>query len=273
MLPQSNAFRNANYKLWDNLFRLGITIVLTFSLSIAYSQIQPAACTNTLVQVTAAIQNFYDPGGIGGNPCVPDVANNYPNSGCTTSYQFVSPVGTTVLLDFSVLSMYNTVSGWDWMVIYDGGNNLAPILYDNRVGAPDNDGLPVNPNAGCFEQNNISFCSSGNQLFMEFYASGVISREGWEATVTLCNVPCTITNIITNITTCNPGPNTYDVAGSIDFLTPPGAGTLTITDCHGNNQTFNAPFVSPINYNLTGIPADGVPCNVTAVFSADPLCT
>ena len=273
----SRMFSNTiNFKynnLQNTLFRLGITILLIFSLSNTHSQIQPAACSNTVIPVTAAIQNFYDPGGIGGNACVPDVANNYPNSGCITAYNFVSPVGTTILLDFSVLSLYNTVSGWDWMVVYDGGNNTSPILFDNRAGAPDNDGLPVNPNAGCFEVNNVLFCSTGNELFIEFFASGVISREGWEATVTLCNAPCSIINVTTNITTCNPGQNAYDVAGSIDFITPPAGGVLTITDCHGNNQIFNPPFVSPINYNLTGILSDGLPCDVTAVFSTDLLCT
>src|SRR5690606_25010247 len=51
------------------------------------------------------------------------------------------------------------------------------------------------------------------------------------------------------------------------------SGTLTITDCHGNDTIINAPFTSPINYSINGLPADGAACNIIAVFSDDPLCT
>ncbi|MBL4593151.1 MAG: hypothetical protein JKX68_04950, partial [Flavobacteriales bacterium] len=85
--------------------------------------------------------------------------------------------------------------------------------------------------------------------------------------------PCIINSLSTNPSACNPANNLYDVSGSITFVDPPISGTLTLTDCHGNSQVFNAPFASPINYNITGINSDGSACNVTAVFSADPACT
>jgi len=92
---------------------------------------------------------------------------------------------------------------------------------------------------------------------------------------TNCSIllPCLITSLTTNPTACNPATNTYGVSGSISFTDPPTTGTLTFTDCHGNNQVFNAPFTSPISYNIPGITANGVPCNVTAVFSSAPACT
>ncbi len=95
------------------------------------------------------------------------------------------------------------------------------------------------------------------------------------AATTNCSIvnPCVITSLSTNPTPCNPATNTYDISGSIVFNDPPTSGTLTVTDCHGNSQVFNSPFASPINYSMTGITANGVPCNVTAVFSADPGCT
>ncbi len=90
----------------------------------------------------------------------------------------------------------------------------------------------------------------------------------------LCGgVPCNISALGANTSACAPATNTYDVSGSITFVSPPAGGTLTVTDCHGNNQIFNPPFVSPINYNIIGLTADGLACNVVAVFSADPACT
>ena len=67
--------------------------------------------------------------------------------------------------------------------------------------------------------------------------------------------------------------STYVTSGAVSFSNAPASGTLTVSDCDGNNQIFNAPFTSPQNYNLTGQDADGNGCNVTAVFSADATCT
>lgn len=65
---------------------------------------------------------------------------------------------------------------------------------------------------------------------------------------------------------------TFDINGQIQFNgNIPCTGTLTVTSCSGDSQVFNAPFVSPINYSLTGIPADGTTnCSVSASFSNDP---
>ncbi len=99
----------------------------------------------------------------------------------------------------------------------------------------------------------------------------VVATDNVSITVAPCT--CIINSLSVVPTACIPATNFYDVSGSIAFVDPPTTGTLTVTDCHGNNQVFNAPFVSPINYNITGINSDGVACDVTAVFSADPTCT
>jgi gliding motility-associated-like protein len=91
-------------------------------------------------------------------------------------------------------------------------------------------------------------------------------------TITPCG-GCAITDITTAIVTCTAGPNLYDISGDVTFNTPPLTGTLTVTDCHGNNQVFNAPFTSPLSYSFLGIVADALPCDVTAVFSDDLPCT
>ena len=72
---------------------------------------------------------------------------------------------------------------------------------------------------------------------------------------------------------CDPATDTYTTSGIVEFTDPPVTGTLTVSDCNGNQQVFNAPFTSPINYNLTGQTADGLACDITAVFSDDLTCT
>ena len=86
--------------------------------------------------------------------------------------------------------------------------------------------------------------------------------------------PCSFTNIEANISACNPADNTFGITGLVEFINPPGSGTLTISDCNGNSQVFNAPFTSPTNYSIAGIDSDGTTnCSVTATFSANPGCT
>ncbi|MBC7864321.1 MAG: gliding motility-associated C-terminal domain-containing protein, partial [Bacteroidia bacterium] len=51
------------------------------------------------------------------------------------------------------------------------------------------------------------------------------------------------------------------------------SGTLTITSSCGGSTVLNAPFNTAINYTVTGVPANGAPCTVTAAYSADPTCT
>ncbi len=87
-----------------------------------------------------------------------------------------------------------------------------------------------------------------------------------------CNPPCSITSISANPTACN-GSNQYDLSGTVNFTNPPSSGTLTVTNSCGNSLTFNAPFNSSVNYDFTGLTADGNNCNVSATFSADNTCT
>jgi len=91
------------------------------------------------------------------------------------------------------------------------------------------------------------------------------------------NCPCATDSPFTSITANLTAPDcvnsgTFDINGQIQFNgNIPCTGTLTVTTCSGVTQVFNAPFVSPINYSLTGIAADGTTnCTVTAQFSNDP---
>ena len=86
-----------------------------------------------------------------------------------------------------------------------------------------------------------------------------------------CSFVCGVTGF-----TAIPGPcnsNTYSLSGTLSITNPPNSGTLTITStCGGAPQVFNAPFGTSINYNLTGLPANGASCTVNAVFSANANC-
>ena len=87
-----------------------------------------------------------------------------------------------------------------------------------------------------------------------------------------CN--CSISTLTATPSVCDPVTNNYSVTGSVSFINPPTTGTLTISNsCGGTPQVFNAPFVGPYAYALNGLPSNGLPCTITAVFLATPTCT
>lgn len=109
--------------------------------------------------------------------------------------------------------------------------------------------------------------------------SGACGSGTATATVTVldaldpaCFTPCLITDFSASISACDPATGTYGVSGSISFSGAPSSGTLIVEDCDGNQQTFPAPFVSPIAYDLTGLDADGGPCDISVYFSDDITC-
>jgi gliding motility-associated-like protein len=109
------------------------------------------------------------------------------------------------------------------------------------------------------QNTNISFTNSANST-----------------ATTNCNIvnPCTITNLTANIGPCDIATGNYEITGSVSFVDPPTVGQLIITNCTGSQTVINAPFVSPLNYTISNIPAAGTPnCTVTATFTDDPSCT
>ncbi|MBI2281219.1 MAG: hypothetical protein HYU68_11095, partial [Bacteroidetes bacterium] len=62
--------------------------------------------------------------------------------------------------------------------------------------------------------------------------------------------PCSISALTSVPGACQSATNTYTVNGDITFTNAPATGTLTVTDCHGNSQVFNAPFTSPQAYSI-----------------------
>jgi len=150
--------------------------------------------------------------------------------------------------------------------------------------------------AGCgaLSANNVVDCSYSssstetavisNALPGEFYillltnyanTAGTISftSSGSSTATTNCNVLCNMTAISGTPSACDPGTGTYSLSGNITFQDPPNSGTLTVSSSCGGSATIAAPWVSPMSYTLTGLPANGASCNVTAAFSADATCT
>jgi gliding motility-associated-like protein len=93
-------------------------------------------------------------------------------------------------------------------------------------------------------------------------------------TVNSC-VSCSMTAMSLAIADCytTNGQLQYDVSGTVNYTNPPTTGTLTVTNCLGQQQVFNPPFGTSRNFTFTGLPQNGQSCDFTAVFSDDPTCT
>lgn len=85
--------------------------------------------------------------------------NNYPDN--QTKYWRIDAT-TRITLTFTA---FNTESGYDFLTIYDGTNDTAPILLNNYSGTT----IP-NP-----------VTSSGNNLYIKFISDESVNRLGWEA--------------------------------------------------------------------------------------------
>lgn len=95
--------------------------------------------------------------------------------------------------------------------------------------------------------------------------AGVLSCEGINE--------CTVFDITTQTTACNPTSNTFTLSGKIFFYNAPTSGTLVIWDNNtGYAVTFTAPFVSPIQYSIPGLPCDNTQHTVTAMFMEEAEC-
>jgi gliding motility-associated-like protein len=148
------------------------------------------------------------------------------------------------------------------LVAEDGEGNiyiLASAPFTNNTDITyDIIGLPANGNA-----------ASLTAYFSDEPTCGV-GTLNYTAPECICN----FTYISVSISACDPNDNTFELSGILEFENHPTTGTLTVSDCNGNNQVFTAPFTSPLNYSITGIDSDGTTnCSITATFSDDPTCS
>ncbi|MEN9303728.1 MAG: hypothetical protein RL264_2157 [Bacteroidota bacterium] len=202
---------------------------------------------------------------------------NYSNQAGTITFSQTSGTGsadcsfTCGVTDFTALptqcsnNQYN-VSG---ALTITNPPTTGTLTFTNSCG-----GNPVVLNAPFTSPVNYSFSNltaTGGQCTVNaaFSANPNCNTFQTYAAPNPCNqtTNCSISSVTANPSTCSNG--TYSLGGAITFTNPPTTGTLTVTpSCGGTPQTFNAPFASPLNYNITGISANGQSCTVTASFSA-----
>ncbi|HRN41356.1 MAG TPA: hypothetical protein PK649_04680, partial [Vicingus sp.] len=138
-----------------------------------------------------------------------------------------------------------------------------------------------NPTTGCVED--CSYSSSAtetanitNAQAGEVYLLLLTNYSNQAGTITFnqtggsgatdCSIispTCVISNVTATPSACNAS-NQYTVSGQVTFTDPPTSGTLTVSSSCGGSQVFNAPFSSPLAYNISGLTANGAACNVTA---------
>lgn len=142
--------------------------------------------------------------------------------------------------------------------------------------------LTVTNSCGGTQSFNAPFVSPQAYIFSNLTSNGASCTvtssfsaiPGCTATTTYnapaaCATSCSVTGITTtNIGACQSATNTFTLGGQVSFTNAPTTGTLTVTSSCGGTQILNPPFNSPMNYNLSGLTANGGPCSVTATFSA-----
>jgi hypothetical protein len=146
----------------------------------------------------------------------------------------------------------------DWNQ-YDNVTNVLSYEYGGFGGAASNDYAVIMSVTvmGCVESINFdSNTNSGNAACIYSASTGVN-----------CAL-CSITALATGTqTVCDPVTNTYTQEIVVTYTNEPATGTLDV-----NGQSF-AITTSPQTITLTGLPADGLTVNTTAVFSDDAPCT
>ena len=85
---------------------------------------------------------------------------------------------------------------------------------------------------------------------------------------------CSISSVTATAALCSgANSNSYNLSGQVSFTNAPGSGSLVISVQGGHSAVINAPFTSPVSYNIQKLIADGVNRTVTAYFTATPSCT
>ena len=234
----------------------------------------PTACSSTTYNMTANTTiTFYDDGGPGGDPCADAAVStgNYCNCNCFTTVTICAAAGQYIIADFREFAMWNTTSGWDWMRIYNGPNTGSPVMYDNSSTGANN------PMGDCgIGSNVLNFCSSGQCMTFQFWATSVVNRAGWDALVSSVPGFCTPlpiellsftgeaveeTNVLNWTTTSEINNDYFIVEASVDAENFSSIGT--IAGAGNSNEVLNYQFIdnNPKNktmyYRLKQVDFDG----------------
>ena len=201
------------------------------------------------------------------NSAVPGTVNtNGAWSGFGCSGQIVSTVTGGPVTCLTVA--YTAVNTDDYATLTtDTGGTLT--ITGVNVGVNGNVIGPYNcAGTGNYGDVMVTICSTIPFSTLTLTNTGCSS--GW--VVNCAQVTCTITNLTASVGACVP-PGNYSTSGQVEFTGAPTSGSLIVEDCNGNQDVIAAPFTSPVNYTITGQNADGLGCDITAYFTADPACT
>lgn len=187
---------------------------------------------------------------------------------------------------------------WFYLQIATAGNI---ILDMNNSAAVDIDficwGPFATPAAGCssgltgaevacsYAPDPIETCNIPNALVGEVYILLITNYSNDPTIISLaqtggtgatsCGILCGMNTLTAVPDVCASASNIYNASGTVTYVDPPATGILTISNsCSSATQVINAPFnPTSASYTLTGLPANGDTCIVTAQFSAtDPNC-
>lgn len=189
--------------------------------------LNPTSSTCTQTVICGRTYNFTDQGGI----------NDSYNSNKDHIVTFTPSVGTSKIE--LVFNVFNTESGQDGMVIYDGPNIASPIISS---------GLPVGTNAtncpagsfyGTTSPGTITSTDGTGAITIRWRTNGSANNAGWIANVSCVSSGCLKPTLATttaigsttatiNWTAPSPAPASgYEYAVSTSNLAPSGAGTFT----------------------------------------------
>lgn len=102
--------------------------------------------------------------------------------------------------------------------------------------------------------------------------TGCTQTVNYTAPICVCNM----SSFNANIGLCDQVTNNYMIDGDLTFSSPPAGGQLVIEVDNGTttyDTIINPPFISPLNWSISGIPSDGASSTVTAFFTSNTACS
>jgi len=263
-------------------------VVVTVNPKPSAGQDQTLVCANpaTNTLTTSATLSPSPAGGtwtqLGTTPATATISGNSV-SGMTVAgtYQFIYTTATGCKDTVAVIVQPCAVctkpnAGNDQTLVCGSGGispttaTLAPVTTGGVWGV-----MASNPAVATISGNAVSgMTTAGTYKFIySITGGGQTCRDTVQIIVPTCvqePVACTM-SITATPGSCTPATGTYTLTGKLTLSNPPTSGTL-IVSVGSVEQVFSAPFTSPINYTLSGLPADGQAQVVTAAFSADGAC-
>ncbi len=258
------------------------------------------ACQDAGVACSGIVYNF--PSGTTGT--APPAVGGYPNYGCLASTPcpawYYMQIGTAGNIVISISQVSTAGLGEDVDFICWGPfTSLSDGCSNGLTGSCTLAGCCTNVSPGCvYPKGNMVDCSFSplpvetchilNAQVGEIYILMITNFSQQAGTITFsqtggtgltnCNivVHCSMIALTETPTACSAATNTFSVSGNVEFTNPSPTGTLTVTDNTAIPpvaQSFSPPFISPLAYNLTNIPCDGLTHLITARFSDSLNCT